>query len=216
MNSKRLPNKVLKKIYNKTMLERVVDRLKNSKKISKIIIATSTLKSDDKIESFCKTKNIRCFRGSINNVYYRFVKIIKNLNIDNFIRVSGDSPLIDYKIIDKAINIFLKKKPDIVTNTFPKSFPKGQSVEVLNSNLFLKFFKKIKKNSHKEHITKYFYDNFKNFNIVNFSLNQNLNNLNVSINTKSDFEFVKKIIKKTNNRNVRLKKILMVYKKIKQ
>ena len=58
MSSTRLPNKVLKKIYNQTMLERVVKKLKKSKKISRIIIATSSLKSDDKIEKFCKKKKI--------------------------------------------------------------------------------------------------------------------------------------------------------------
>ena len=56
MSSRRLPNKVLKKIYNITMLERVVNKLKKSKKISRIIIATSTLRSDDKIEKFCEKK----------------------------------------------------------------------------------------------------------------------------------------------------------------
>lgn len=216
MSSIRLPNKVLKKIYNQTVLERVINKLKKSKKIDRIIIATSSLKSDDRIEKFCKEKKIKCFRGSINNVYYRFVKIIKDLKNKNFIRISGDSPLIDYKLVDKAINIFVKKKPDLITNTFPRSYPQGQSVEIINGAVFLKFFKKIKKKSHKEHITKYFYENFKKFYIVNFSLNKNLNSINLSINTKSDFNIIKEIIKRSNDKNLGIKKLLKIFQKIKK
>ena len=84
MSSSRLPNKVLKKIYNQTMLERVINKLKKSKKIVKIVVATSSLKSDDKIENFVKKKKIECYRGSINNVYSRFTKIIKNLKNKKF------------------------------------------------------------------------------------------------------------------------------------
>ena len=170
-------------MYNQTMLERVVKKLKKSKKISRIIIATSSLKSDDKIEKFCKEKKIEYFRGSINNVYHRFIKVIKNVRSNNFIRISGDSPLIDYKLVDKAVNIFLKKKPDLVTNTFPRSYPQGQSVEVVNCATFLKFFKKIKKKSHKEHITKYFYENFKK-NQRNFEIEIKNEKFNICINEK--------------------------------
>ena len=210
MSSRRLPNKVLKKIYNITMLERVVNKLKKSKKISRIIIATSTLRSDDKIEKFCKKKSLECFRGSINNVYYRFVKIVEHFKDKSFIRITGDSPLIDYRLVDKAIRIFNKNKPDIVTNTFPRSYHQGQSVEIINCSVFLKFFKKIKKRIYKEHVTKYFYENFQKFKIINFSLKTNFNYLNLSINTKEDFNFVRKIIYKSKNKDIGIEKLLMI------
>ena len=42
-----------------------------------------------------------------------------------FVRVSGDSPLIDPKIIDKAVKISKRHKEyDIVTNVFPERFQK--------------------------------------------------------------------------------------------
>ncbi len=52
--SKRLPDKVLMKIQGKSILEHIVNFLKFSKKIDQIIVATSDLKSDDKIETFCE------------------------------------------------------------------------------------------------------------------------------------------------------------------
>ena len=46
-NSKRLPNKVLKKIKNKTILELIIHRLRNISG-TKLLIATTTSKNDSK------------------------------------------------------------------------------------------------------------------------------------------------------------------------
>lgn len=45
------------------MLYHVINRVKDSKYINKIIIATTTNKNDYKIEDFCKTYNKDFYRG---------------------------------------------------------------------------------------------------------------------------------------------------------
>ena len=144
-SSKRLPGKVLKKILGTSVLKRVVDQVKKSKKISKIIIATSKHKTDKKIINFCNKNKIHCIPGPLNNVFKRFYSIIVNEHCKSFVRITADSPLIDPYLIDRAINLFNKKHYDIVTNVFPRSFPKGFSVEVINSELILNFLNRIKK-----------------------------------------------------------------------
>ena len=48
LGSKRFPNKILKKINNKeTVLDYIIKRISKSKKINKIIIATTKNKNDD-------------------------------------------------------------------------------------------------------------------------------------------------------------------------
>ena len=108
-SSKRLPGKVLKKIGGITILERVYNQVKKSKKITKIIIATSKHPTDKNIVKFCNEKKISYFCGPLNNVYKRFYLIIKNQNCKSFVRISADSPFIDPKLIDKGINLFKKK-----------------------------------------------------------------------------------------------------------
>jgi len=49
MGSTRLPKKVMKKICGKTVLEHDINRLKLSKNIDEIVIATTTNKEDDEI-----------------------------------------------------------------------------------------------------------------------------------------------------------------------
>ena len=213
-SSKRLPGKVLKKIVGISVLERVINQVQKSKKINKIIIATSKHKSDKKIISFCKKNKINCILGPLNNVFKRFYSIIIQEHCKSFVRISADSPLFDYSLIDKAVTLFNKNRYDIVTNVFPRTFPKGFSVEVINSKIILNFLLKIKKKKHQEHLTSFFYDNYKKFKIKNFYNKINYSNINLSIDNLSDFIRVKNIIKFCKNKKCGLDYTLLIYKKL--
>ena len=193
-NSKRLPGKVCLKVLNKELLLHVYDNCKKSC-LKGVYIVTSKNKSDKPIVDLCTKNKIKYFKGNLTNVYLRYFQAIKKLKLDGFVRITGDSPLIDYKIINKAIKKFLKEKPDIITNVFPRSFPVGQSVEVINSKIFMNNYKNIFKKDEKEHITKYFYKNYKNFKIINFRNKKNESKKNLSINTKEHFFKITKMIK---------------------
>ena len=193
-NSKRLPGKVCLKILDKELLLHVYNNCKKSS-LKNIYIITSKNKTDKPIVDLCIKNKIKYFRGNLNNVYLRYLQAIKKFHLGGFVRITADSPLIDYKIINKAIKKFLKEKPDLITNVFPRTFPIGQSVEIINSEVFKKNYRNIFKQNEKEHITKYFYKNFKNFNIINFQNYKNESKINLSINTKKDFFKISKIIK---------------------
>jgi spore coat polysaccharide biosynthesis protein SpsF (cytidylyltransferase family) len=213
-SSKRLPGKVLKKILGTTVLERVINQVKKSKKINKIIIATSKHKNDKKIINFCKRNKINCILGPLNNVFKRFYSIIIQEHCKSFVRISADSPLLDYSLIDKAVTLFNKNRYDIITNVFPRTFPKGFSVEVINSKIILNSLLKIKKKRHQEHLTSFFYDNYKKFKIKNFYNKINYSNINLSIDNLSDFIRVKNIIKFCKNKKYSLDYTLLIYKKL--
>ena len=96
-----------------------------SKKISKVIVATSKNKSDDELVKYLKKIKIKFYRGSLDNVAERFVKAAETQKTNFFLRVNGDSPLIDPKLIDHVISIFKKNmNNDIVTNVFQELFQK--------------------------------------------------------------------------------------------
>ena len=193
MSSKRLPGKSLKLIRGKEVLQLVYDQISKSKYISKIIIATSKHISDDKIVTFCKKKNISVFRGSLNNVANRFYNIIKKKNCEEFVRINGDSPLSNSSLIDRMCKEFLKGKNEIVTNSFPRSFPKGQSVEIIKSSLIKKNINKFNKYD-LEHVSSYFYKNFYKFKIRNIKNKIDQSMYNLSIDTKKDFANIHLIV----------------------
>ena len=195
-NSKRFRNKVLFPIYEKPLIQHVVFRIKKSLLIKNIIVATSKNKEDDKLVNFLKKIKIKFYRGDLNNVALRLYKLAKMQKVNYFIRISGDSPLIDKSIINRMIKILRESnnKYDLITNVFPRSFPKGQSVEIIKTSIIEKNIHKFTKTD-KEHVTNYFYKNYKNFKIKNFSLKTKKNKMNLSVDTKHD---LKRILKKFN------------------
>ena len=213
-SSKRLPGKVLKKISGIAILKRVFNQVNKSKKINKIIVATSNHKTDNRVVNFCIKNKINYVRGPLNNVFKRVYIILKKENFSSFIRITADSPLLDYNLIDKGINLFKRNKYDIVTNVFPRTFPKGYSVEVMRSKIILDFLPKIKKKRHQEHLTSYFYDNYRKFKIKNFFNKINYSKINLSVDNISDLLKVKKIIKLYKNKNFNLNNTLFIYKRL--
>lgn len=208
LSSKRLPAKMLKKILNKTLIDRVLLQISKSKKIKKIIVATSKHYSDNKLEKYCKNKNIKVYRGSLNNVAQRFYEISKKENSDSFLRVNGDSPLIDYRLIDFCIEQFQKNNYDILSNSFPKTFPKGQGVEIIKSKVFQRVFKNIKSKKDLEHVFPYFYRNRNKFKFRNIRCKQKLNTINLSIDTLNDLIRIRKLLTKSKNVTPSLDKLL--------
>ena len=80
--------------------------------------------------------------------------------------------MIDPCIINSAITLFKKNKTDLVSNVWPRSFPFGQSVEVISSNALKNIYKSSNKKE-LEHVTQGFYRlNEKNFLLK--TLNQKL------------------------------------------
>lgn len=200
LNSKRLPGKVLLKINNRTILEHVYFNLQKINNINKIIVATSKNKSDDLISAFCKRKKIELFRGNLNDVYKRLTLAAKYYDVDYIVRVSADSPLINHKIIEDAINNIDLSKYDIITNVLPRSFPKGQSFEIINCRFLENNYNRIKNKSDKEHVTTFFYRNYKKFKIFNIlNKNKDLSNYNFCVDTKGDLARIMFIMKKMKN-----------------
>lgn len=197
-NSKRFRGKVLYPIYGKPIISHVISKVKKSKAVSQIVVATSKNKTDDILVKYLKKKKVKFFRGELNNVAKRALDVANKFNSRYFIRISADSPLIDYKIIDKAIKNLKKEKfknYDIITNTFPRSFPKGQSVEIIKTKTLEKYLHRMNKID-LEHITRYFYKNSKNFLIKNFKLNSTKNFIKLAIDTKNDLKKILLKIKK--------------------
>lgn len=206
--SKRLRRKIFKKIKNIRIIDMVINKVKKSKKISDIIIVTSKYKVDDDIETYCKNKKIKIFRGSLNNVASRFFEVSKIYNLKKVIRISCDSPFINHKIIDKGITLSKKSNYDIITNVFPRTFPKGLSFEIIKTSLIKKYIGLFSKKE-KEHVTTYFYRNHKNFKIYNFYAKKNFSKINLCVDTSKDLNYLKKNYFKISRKKFLWKKLIV-------
>ncbi len=192
MSSSRLPGKVLKPLAGKPILWHIVDRCKQSRLVSDIVVATSKERTDDEISGFCESYNINCHRGDLNNVLKRYVDILKKNKADYFIRITGDSPLICPEYIDKQIQAISYHKCDFVwdINMAPILF--GQSAQSMESIL------KISRNTNNpddlEHVgSRYLSENPDQFKIIGIKSPENYKKFDIrfSVDEKNDYEFMR-------------------------
>ena len=193
MNSSRLPKKVLYQIKGKPLLKYLIARLSGTIE-RKLCIATSKHTEDDEIKNLCFRENVSFFRGPLKDVSKRMLNAANHFEADAFVRICGDSPLIDPKIVNRAISIYQSGDYDLVTNTFPRSFPVGQSVEVIRTGTFEKAYEKMSEPEHFEHVTTYYYEHPDEFRIRNFANERDLSNYRLVVDTPEDLKRIEEII----------------------
>ena len=132
--STRLPNKVLLPLAGKTVLSKMVERVKFSKLAGEVVVATTTGTDDDRIEELCRKEKINFYRGHPSDLLDRHYRAGLKFDADTVIKIPSDCPLIDPKIIDKVISFYLKNsdKYDYVSNLHPASYPDGNDVEIMS------------------------------------------------------------------------------------
>ena len=212
MGSSRLPKKVMKKIDNDyTVLDYVIQQIKSSENIEKIIVATTILEQDNVIYDYLCSQKYEVFRGSSEDVLDRFYQCAKKFSIDTVIRITADNPLIDPKIIDIAITEYKNGKYDLVTNTLKRTFPFGTEVEVFSFKILEKSWQNAKKPSEREHVTPFIWNKQNGFNIKNFEYKKNISHLRYTVDRIEDLELVKEIIKNIKKRPILLENILKLY-----
>jgi spore coat polysaccharide biosynthesis protein SpsF len=178
---------------DKRVIDFVVEQLKFSKIIEKIIVAIPDSIEDDVTYNHLLSKKIQTYRGSLKNVLDRYYQCAKNISSSVIVRVTADCPLIDPEIVDKVITKFIKNKFDYVSNTHPRTFPYGTETEVFSFNALEKAWNETSNDFDREHVTPYFYKNPNKFSIGNVIQEKNQSNYRWTIDYNEDLELVKYI-----------------------
>ncbi|MDR5659781.1 glycosyltransferase family protein [Serpentinicella sp. ANB-PHB4] len=195
MGSSRLPGKVMKKLKGKTVLQHVIDRVKQSKMIDEIVIATTVHERDDAIENEALNCGVKVYKGNEEDVLSRYYYAAKENEIDIILRITSDCPLIDPFIMDSVITNYLKGDYDIVTNAgsdlSQRTFPRGLDIEIFSDDILKKAFNNAKQTYQREHVTPYIYEHsekiFYHKNDINYS------NYRLTLDTEEDFELITQI-----------------------
>ena len=194
MGSSRLPGKVMQKIDNNyTVLDYVIKQLKSSKKIERILVATTILDEDDIICEHLFSQKIEFFRGSSEDVLDRYFQCAKKYSFKTIVRITCDCPLIDPNIVDLVVDKYKNQKCDFATNTIHRTFPYGTEVEVFSFETLEKAWKNAKKPSEREHVTPFIRESDNGFKIINVENLENISHIRYTVDRNEDLILVKKI-----------------------
>ena len=155
MRSSRLPGKVMKEIMGRPTISYLIERLKLSKTIDKIVVATSVNKENDILCEYLQAQAIDVFRGSEEDVLDRFYQTALKYEPTAIVRITADCPLMDYKVIDKVAEYFFESDFDYVSNLHPRKYPHGLDVEIFSFSALQKAWQAAKEKTEREHVTPY-------------------------------------------------------------
>ena len=215
MGSRRFPGKMLAKLGDYPILEWVLKRVKKSKFIDNIILATSNNKIDDPLVSIGQKLNINIFRGSENDVLGRFANASKLYNSSWIIRICGDNPFIDPKELDRLIEFFKENKCDYACNhqnQLNSGYADGFGAEILSSKLLHQQEIIAKNLESREHVTQNIWDNSYDYKIKAVPAPTQLKfpELRFDVDTKEDLEYLKTLLNAGVNINTSAQNIVQI------
>lgn len=187
-DSRRLPNKCFRTIGDRPMLTRVLDRAAATGR--PVVLATSTRPVDDPIAAHADRLGVELLRGAADDVLGRALAVAERGNRRAIIRISGDSPFIDPALIDAVVARYEAGPADLATNVYPRSFPPGESVEVIATAALRIADAEATDPADREHVTTWFYRQPDRFRIVNHAVEPAYDSrLKLAVDTAEDLEF---------------------------
>jgi spore coat polysaccharide biosynthesis protein SpsF len=159
-SSTRLPGKILMELPyggSVTVLQQVIRRLKKSKRLGDIIVATTTDEIDGKIAGLAEKEDVKWFRGSSNDVLARYYLAAEENDLDVVVRITSDCPCIDPAIVDWVLEKHLAAKADFTSNAINRTFPRGLDVEILTFDALKKTHLEAAETFEREHVCPYIY-----------------------------------------------------------
>lgn len=163
--SSRLPDKVLKQIEGKPVLQWVVERVGRSRHMDEIMVVTSIEKNNLPLIRICADLGIRVFAGAEEDVLDRYYQAARLLKPEYVVRITADCPLFDWRYLDMATQQ-IKEETDYMAE-LTESFPDGEDIEIIRYSVLEKCWKEAVLASEREHVTLYMKNHPKRFCIQN-------------------------------------------------
>ncbi len=131
MNSTRLPGKILLPLAGAPMLERLIERIRTSRRLAAVCVATTDTPADDPVVDLCRRVGVPAHRGSEADVLGRMLGAADQHGADIMVRLTADNPIVDGDLIDLVLDRMLAEDPapDYAHTVDGTGFPFGLFVE---------------------------------------------------------------------------------------
>lgn len=193
MGSTRLPGKVLRKVHGKPLLYYHITRLRRSKLIDTIVVATTTNAKDARIVNLCNLYEWNSYRGSEQDVLDRYYGAASKFKAGIVVRVTSDCPMIDHEIVDRVIRHVIDNNLDYGSNILNRTYPRGLDAEVITFNALQRAWKEAKLPFEREHVTPYIHQNPDKFKISGIEFENDESQYRWTVDTIEDFQLVSRI-----------------------
>lgn len=196
MSSKRLPGKMFKDIAGIPLYKYVYRRCQQAKGVDKVILATSIDISDNPLFESAIKDEFNVYRGPLDNVLKRYVSCAKKAGAKIIIRICGDSPFVDIRMIEELISHLIENNLEYVCLQKHKCVY-GLDSEVVTLSTLEKILKLTNQPDDIEHVTCYIRKNPQNFKTkcLEYDLDPFDGNISLTVDTADDLKFCNRVAK---------------------
>jgi len=167
MSSRRFPGKVLAPFRSEPTIVHVLRAVEAVVGRQAIVVATSTDPSDDVLAGFLRGIGVAVVRGDLDNVLSRFQQAAAATDVEWILRIGADSPMLDAAVLRRVIDAAGTGSWDVVTTTFPRTFPKGRNAELVRRTSLMAIDAAAATPEEREHVTTFFYRRSGEYRILN-------------------------------------------------
>ena len=212
LGSKRFPGKVLKKLSNKSLIEILFTRLKESQHLSNIVFAIPDNDENIDLEKEIESIHAAYFSGDEDDVLKRYYMTAKKFNAEHIVRITADCPLIDPMMLDEMLLIYSENNFDYMSNTNPPSYPDGFDIAIFSYEALDDAYKNPIDDYDREHVTPYIHRNSDNI-IYNYQSDIDFSGLRLTVDDPEDLQLLEAIAKQTPDIiDVSYEEILSIFK----
>lgn len=191
MSSTRLPGKVLRPLAGAPMVLRQIERTNQSRRIDRLVVATSDDRTDDVLTDVLEAKGVEVFRGPLEDVLGRYAGALQAKGpADHVVRMTADCPFIDWEVIDAVIEAHLAADVDYTANTWRRrSFPKGLDVDIVKAAVLAEAAAEASDPYEREHVLPFIYGHPERYRLQGFEQAGDEGEVRWTVDLPEDLEF---------------------------
>jgi len=196
MGSTRLPGKVLAPVCGKPMLERQLERVRRSRMVERLVVATSEGPEDDAVAEAARGAGCDSYRGSLEDVLDRFTAAARHYEATDVVRLTADCPLSDPELVDDVLRVHLASGADYSSNVLEPRYPDGLDVEVLRADALERAWREAVAPHDREHVTPYLLHHPERFLLRSVQGGEDLSRLRWTVDHPEDLAFVRAVFER--------------------
>ena len=152
--SARLPNKVIRKINNKTLIEYIIEKIKHTKEIDEIYLCTTKESRDQVLVEIAEELGIKSYQGSTTSPISRMIDVGNIEGATHLIRITGDNIFTDEVFLSAMVKKHIENEMEY---TRTEMLPLGISAEIMQFNALKTCLERINPDQ-SEYLTYFMFD----------------------------------------------------------
>lgn len=193
MGSSRLPGKVLADLDGKPLLQVLLDRLSAAATVEEVVVALPEGAADDVLAAAAGEWGYRVVRGPLDDVLERYGRVLDATAADAIVRVTGDCPLVDPRLVDKVVGAWLTDRWVDLVGLGP-SYPEGADCEVMSAAALAVARREATEARHREHVTLYLREHPDRFRVETLERLPERGHVRLSVDEQADLDVVRALV----------------------